>query len=62
MLGGGWRQAGIIASMGIEALKSSWIQRLDMDNQNAKKLAKIIEGESLPVKVQTPQTNIIMIH
>jgi len=63
MLGGGWRQAGIIASFGIIALEEKWIQRLGEDHVNAKLLAKGInedEGE-IPIHVPIPDTNIVMV-
>ncbi len=61
MLGGGWRQAGIIASMGITALKPEWIQRLNEDHANAKLLAKSLSELEIPIHVPTPDTNIVMV-
>jgi threonine aldolase len=63
MLGGGWRQAGIIASMGLVALEQNWIQRLDADHCNAKSLARGLmeKKDDLPIDVATPDTNILLI-
>ena len=61
MLGGGMRQAGVIAGPGLVALKTM-PQRLQEDHDNAKELAKgltAISGASWIVK--EPQTNIIKI-
>lgn len=62
MVGGGWRQAGIIAAMGVEALDKDWIKRLSVDHDNAKVLAKGISEIDKVVTVPTPQTNIVMIN
>ncbi len=62
MIGGGWRQAGIIAAMGVEALNKDWIKRLSVDHDNAKILANEITEINEVVTVPTPQTNIVMIH
>ena len=61
MLGGGMRQAGIIASFGLVALEPKWINRLEEDHKNAKLLAEGIENLDLPIKIQKPDTNILMI-
>jgi threonine aldolase len=61
MLGGGMRQAGIIASFGLIALEPSWIKRLEEDHRNAKILAEGIESYDLPVLVQKPETNIVIV-
>jgi threonine aldolase len=61
MLGGGMRQAGIIASFGLIALESKWIERLEEDHKNAKLLAEGISSYSLPVNVHNPETNIIIV-
>ncbi|NVM16313.1 MAG: DegT/DnrJ/EryC1/StrS family aminotransferase [Candidatus Lokiarchaeota archaeon] len=61
MLGGGMRQAGIIAAFGLLALEPKWIERLSEDHKNAKLLAAGIKGLDLPLKVQEPDTNIIMV-
>jgi len=61
ILGGGMRQAGIIASFGLVALEPKWIKRLEEDHKNAKLLAEGIENLDLPIKIQKPDTNILMI-
>ena len=61
MLGGGMRQAGIIASFGIVALESKWIKRLEEDHENASLLAEGIETLNLSISVQKPETNILMV-
>ncbi len=61
MLGGGWRQAGIIASMGIAALEPRWINRLQEDHQLAKSLRTILSEMDLPITIPDPDTNLLMI-
>ncbi len=61
MVGGGWRQAGIMASMGIVALEDKWIRRLEEDHKNAKILAKGISSLDLDIDVVEPDTNILVI-
>ena len=61
MLGGGMRQAGIIASFGLIALEQKWIDRLEEDHKNAKLLAEGIESYNLPIKVHKPETNIVIV-
>jgi threonine aldolase len=61
MVGGGMRQAGIIASFGLVALESNWIKRLEEDHKNAKLLAEGIESYGLPIKVHKPETNIVIV-
>ncbi|MFW9818545.1 MAG: threonine aldolase family protein, partial [Candidatus Thorarchaeota archaeon] len=61
MVGGGMRQAGIIASFGLIALESNWIKRLEEDHKNAKILAEGIETYNLPVKVHKSETNIVIV-
>jgi threonine aldolase len=61
MLGGGMRQAGIIASFGLIALESKWIQRLGEDHENAKILANGLKELSLKIEVQEPDTNILLV-
>jgi threonine aldolase len=62
MLGGGMRQAGIIASFGLVALEDKWINRLNVDHNNAKRLADGLLSLNLPITVQKPETNILMVH
>lgn len=61
MLGGGMRQAGIIASFGLIALEEKWIKRLKEDHDNAKLLAKGLKLNNLRIEVQDPETNIVMV-
>jgi len=61
MLGGGWRQAGIIASMGIAALEKPWINRLQEDHQLAKNLKHLLSQTDLPINIPEPDTNLLMI-
>ena len=60
MLGGGMRQAGVLAAAGIVALETM-VDRLDQDHANAKRLARGLA--SLPGSVVDParvQTNIVI--
>ena len=61
MLGGGMRQAGIIAAFGLLALEPKWIKRLDDDHKNAKRLAQGLQNINLPIKVHPTETNIVII-
>lgn len=61
MLGGGMRQAGIIAIMGLVALQEKWINRIEEDHINAKRLANGLKESSLPIQVNKPETNILMV-
>jgi len=61
MLGGGMRQAGIIAAFGLLALEPKWIKRLDDDHKNAKRLAQGLKNNNLPIKVHPTDTNIVII-
>ena len=59
MLGGGMRQAGVIAAAGIYALDHH-ISRLAEDHANAALLAKgLMEASRGQLKIETPQTNIL---
>jgi threonine aldolase len=59
MLGGGWRQAGLLAAAALHALDHH-VDRLADDHANARRLADGLQG--LPgVTVQTPQTNIVFV-
>ncbi|MBD3194451.1 MAG: aminotransferase class I/II-fold pyridoxal phosphate-dependent enzyme [Candidatus Lokiarchaeota archaeon] len=62
MVGGGMRQAGIIAAFGLEALRSDWINRLKEDHRLAEILANGLSDLSYPIKIQEPQTNILMVN
>jgi threonine aldolase len=61
MLGGGMRQAGIIACFGLVALEAKWIKRLEEDHKNAKFLAEGLKNLEFPIKVQQPETNIFWV-
>ncbi len=59
MLGGGMRQAGILAAAGIYALDNH-IQRLEEDHENAGKLAKAVSETSwAKIDLDTVETNIL---
>jgi threonine aldolase len=59
ILGGGMRQAGIIAAAGITALEDL-VDRLKEDHENARRLAQGIAGISgLSIEPEKVQTNII---
>ncbi|MEJ2108360.1 MAG: low-specificity L-threonine aldolase [Acidobacteriota bacterium] len=59
ILGGGMRQAGILAAAGISALEGM-IGRLEQDHANARKLAEEIDQiEGLRIDLSKVQTNII---
>lgn len=61
MLGGGMRQAGILAAAGIIALTKMTL-RLQEDHDNAKRLAKgILEVNGLSVDMETVQTNMVAV-
>jgi threonine aldolase len=59
MLGGGMRQAGVIAAAGLYALQHN-VQRLAIDHDNAADLARGL-ARIAQLKVATPQTNIFYI-
>jgi threonine aldolase len=60
-LGGGQRQAGIIAAAGIYAIQKM-SQRLEEDHQNARALAEgLAEITGLAVDLSTVQTNIVVV-
>lgn len=62
ILGGGMRQAGILAAAGIVALESM-IDRLAEDHQRAQKLAKGLESiPGLELTSSMPQTNMVFVN
>ncbi|MHA1458090.1 MAG: threonine aldolase family protein [Promethearchaeota archaeon] len=61
ILGGGMRQAGIIAAFGLIALEPKWISRLADDHKNAKILSQGLKNLNLPIKVHPTDTNIVII-
>lgn len=59
MLGGGWRQAGILAAAGLYALNNN-VSRLSVDHANARRLAEVIESGG-HLRVTAPvHTNMVM--
>ncbi|KAJ8926371.1 hypothetical protein NQ314_021260 [Rhamnusium bicolor] len=63
-LGGGWRQAGILAAAGLVAL-DKMIDRLQEDHDHAYKIAKAIanlKSEIFKVDLKTVHTNIFMMY
>jgi threonine aldolase len=61
MLGGGMRQAGIIAAPGIIALEKM-VDRLEEDHRNAKLLAEgLAKIEGLFIDLRRVQTNIVLV-
>ena len=60
MLGGGMRQAGVIAAPGIIALEKM-INRLEEDHKNARLLAEgLSKIEGISINLKTVQTNIVL--
>ena len=59
MLGGGMRQAGVIAAAGIYALQHN-IDRLAEDHENARRLAAGL-AEICELRVSAPQTNMVFV-
>ena len=61
MLGGGWRQAGIVASAGLYALEHN-IERLAHDHNNARLLSKLLEKiDGLTVDRPRERTNMVFV-
>ena len=58
LLGGGMRQAGIIAAPGLEALEN--VERLAIDHENATRLAAGL-AEHPDLRVSDPDTNIVLV-
>ncbi|MCR5866401.1 low-specificity L-threonine aldolase [Aquincola sp. J276] len=59
MVGGGMRQAGVIAAGALHAIEHH-VDRLAEDHANARRLAEGLQGLS-GVQVQAPQTNIVFV-
>jgi threonine aldolase len=59
MVGGGMRQAGVIAAPGIYALENM-VSRLKEDHDNAKRLAVGLADLGLGIEMTTVQTNLIL--
>ncbi len=60
MLGGGMRQAGILAAAGIYALKNN-IERLQVDHENAANLADGLRGLAGFRLLEEPETNMVLL-
>ena len=61
ILGGGMRQAGVIAAPGIIALETM-ISRLDEDHRNARILAEgLVKTKGIEIELENVQTNIVYI-
>jgi threonine aldolase len=61
LLGGGMRQAGLIAAAGVYALRHN-IDRLAEDHVRARKLAEALSGiRSIRIDLETVQTNIVVV-
>ncbi|MFT4798359.1 MAG: threonine aldolase [Candidatus Azotimanducaceae bacterium] len=60
MLGGGMRQAGIIAAAGLYALKSN-VNRLAQDHDNARYVSDSIKSNSCLTLAEEPQTNMVLL-
>ncbi len=61
-LGGGMRQAGILAACGLVSL-NSMVDRLAEDHANAKRAAlALLELPGVTVPIDTVQTNIVLVH
>lgn len=62
VLGGGMRQAGVIAAAGIVAL-DEMVERLADDHRHARAIAEALAGmDGLSVDTQTVETNIVVVH
>lgn len=59
-MGGGWRQAGILAAAGLYALDNH-IERLAEDHQRARALATIMRAVAGVKAVEEPETNIVLL-
>lgn len=59
MLGGGMRQAGILAAAGMVALKKM-VERLPEDHANARLLAESLAEEGFGIDLSTVQTNLVI--
>lgn len=59
VLGGGMRQAGLLAAAGTYALENN-LQRLAVDHSNAKELSKALEKKSFVKEIAPVETNILI--
>ena len=60
LLGGGMRQAGVLAACGLHALEHG-ITRLAEDHDRARAFARAIATAGLPVTVEPPETNMVYV-
>jgi threonine aldolase len=60
MLGGGMRQAGVLAAAGLYALEHN-VERLGEDHANARRFAELVRGEPGVTVADIVETNIVMI-
>src|SRR5207302_7018271 len=60
MLGGGMRQAGILAAAGLYALDHH-VERLADDHARARRLAETLAAAGLPVDLQQVETNFVQL-
>ncbi len=60
MLGGGMRQAGVIAAAGLYALKQN-VQRLAEDHAKAERVAAALREAGVPL-ADSPETNMLFLH
>ena len=58
-IGGGWRQAGLLAGGAIYALENN-VDRLADDHDAAKDMAEFLNGQSWVKNVVAPETNILI--
>jgi threonine aldolase len=62
MVGGGMRQAGVLAAAGLLALETM-VDRLEEDHRNARRLADgLRELPGILLETETPQTNMVYFH
>jgi len=60
LMGGGWRQAGLLAAAGIYALDNN-IERLRQDHKRAKQIGEILNKKNFVKDVYPIETNIVII-
>ena len=59
LVGGGWREAGMLAAAGLYALEHN-VERLADDHQNARRLARGLAELGYPIRPDEVQTNIVI--
>ncbi|HVR74048.1 MAG TPA: low-specificity L-threonine aldolase [Planctomycetota bacterium] len=61
LLGGGMRQAGVLAACGLHALEHN-VERLAEDHENARELARAVTGAGIAgVRAEVPETNMVYV-